>query len=321
MAKHLISPSPRRGCAVAVLLLGFLVGSASPLSTSAASSAHEARAGNLMDPPRRGGERGFSSISIAPANASAIPDRTHGAFEGSVVRVAGDPILAAQAAIVTAEELACRTLEGGAAPAIAGGCGAPVEEWVATMLQGLRETKGACIAAPQVGVSKRLIIMSIPAERIREEAQYLDLYGEGKRISAPFTEVMPPVVLANPELRPLADDVPNEDMQETWESCLSIPGKHVVVKRHKSIRYRAQRLDGTVIEGVAHGRLALTLQHEVDHLGGILMTDVAEAAPSGASEPRADGLGGVSSTTHWDLMGEPGYDMRTFTIPGSHHAA
>ena len=113
---------------------------------------------------------------------------------------------------------------------------------------------------------------------------------------------MPPVVLVNPELWPLEDPAVAENMQDTWESCLSIPGKHVVVKRHKSIRYRAQRLDGAVVEGVAYGRLALTLQHEVDHLGGVLMTDVAEAAPNGAGEPRADGLGGVSSTTHWDLM-------------------
>ena len=177
------------------------------------------------------------------SSAAGVP---HGSFEGSVVRVQGDPVLAANATAVTAADLLCSSaVSGGATAAIEGGCGAPAEKWVALMLQGLRETHGACIAAPQVGISKRAILMSVPQERIREEEA-------GK--------VMPPAVLINPQLWPSADSETADNFLETWESCLSVPNKYVVVKRYKSIPYTGQRLDGTEVEGVARGRLALTLQ-------------------------------------------------------------
>ena len=268
--------------------------------------------------PGRLFSRARSALFDAEAEAGVI---AHGAFEGSVVRVLGDPVLTATAAEVTADDLRCGGgADGdGAPPTIEGGCGARIEEWVALMLRGLAETQGACIAAPQVGVSKRLIVMSIPAERVREEHGLRDEQadehpsdGDG---SDGATGVMPPAVLVNPVLRPLAGDGA-PPTREVWESCLSLPSERVVVRRHDAVRYTAQRLDGTSVEGVARGRLALTLQHEVDHLDGVLMTHGAVDEPY-AGRPRADGLGGVTSTEHWELMRAPGYSLRTFTLPGA----
>jgi len=231
----------------------------------------------------------------------------HGSFEGSVVRIQGDPILATNAVAVTDDDLRCTlvgkisSLLNGDDPTTTGACGSRAEEWVAVMLQGLKETNGACIAAPQIGISKRIIVMSVPLERIRGETGGI---------------VMPPTVLVNPELFPSADSG-IDGMQETWESCLSVPNELVVVKRHKRIRYRGQRLDGTYVVGEAWGRLALTLQHEVDHLNGVLMTDMAVAEPSSTNHIRADAKGGVESTEHWDLMGSEDYNIRTFMFPGA----
>mmetsp|Transcript_71401 Transcript_71401/g.127371 ORF Transcript_71401/g.127371 Transcript_71401/m.127371 type:complete len:259 (-) Transcript_71401:202-978(-) len=227
-----------------------------------------------------------------------VTEAGHGSFPGSVVRVKGDPVLRAVAEPVTQEELRCQT----SAPkdaVIVGGCGAPAESWVSLMLQGLQETHGACIAAPQVGISERLIIMSIPSERIREE-----------KLEAGSSTVSPPIVMVNPAFWPL----PDAEMLDVWETCLSIPGERVVVQRHAAIAYRAQRLDGVIVQGKASGRFALTLQHEVDHLDGILMTDKS-VEPVG--KPRADGLGSVTSTNHWALMNATGYSLRTFMPPGA----
>eukprot|EP00931_Biecheleriopsis_adriatica_P079088 TRINITY_DN52502_c0_g1_i1.p1 TRINITY_DN52502_c0_g1~~TRINITY_DN52502_c0_g1_i1.p1 ORF type:complete len:263 (-),score=19.59 TRINITY_DN52502_c0_g1_i1:114-902(-) len=246
-------------------------------------------------------------VFILSRISSLVAETGHGAFPGSVVRVSGDPILAAKAALVTGSELRCPEITPSAGDLmIPKGCGAIAESWVARMLQGLQETRGAAIAAPQVGVSKRIIVFSIPSERLREE-----------KLQDGASEVSPPMVMVNPELWPLNTAKHSaQSLQEVWETCLSVPGKRVVARRHPAVRYRAQRLDGVVVEGEAKGRLALTLQHEIDHLEGILMTDVGvEAMLEG--QPRADGLGPVTSTAHWDLMHAPWYSLRNYTFAGA----
>ena len=55
----------------------------------------------------------------------------------------------------------------------------------------------------------------------------------------------------------------------------------------------------------------------MDHLNGVLMTDVAVAEPSSTDHIRADAKGGVQSTEHWDLMGSEDYNIRTFMFPGA----
>ena len=222
-----------------------------------------------------------------------------GSFEGSVVRVKGDPVLKKVASRVTEEELQCRSDK-----TTFGECDSEAERIVKKMVQGVRETFGSCIAAPQVGASKRIILMSLPKERLLEEDE------------DSVNVVTPPIVLVNPILSGIGDKrIP------VWEGCLSVPGTYVVVERFESVKYQAQRLDGAFVEGIATGRLALTMQHEVDHLDGVLMTDIGFSESDtnmSTSEIRSDARGAVTSTEHWDMMDTvPGYDLRTYTLPGS----
>jgi peptide deformylase len=82
-------------------------------------------------------------------------------------------------------------------------------------------------------------------------------------------------VLINPVIEPLSDE-----MAEDWEGCLSVPGMRGVVPRHTHIRYRALSLSGEVIDREARGFHARVVQHECDHLDGILypqrMTDLSK---------------------------------------------
>ena len=119
-------------------------------------------------------------------------------------------------------------------------------DMAATML----DAEGVGLAAPQVHVPKRLIVFLDAATR--EEA------AAARR----------PLVLVNPEIEP-ADDG-GEPAALDWEGCLSIPGLRGIVPRHARIRYRGLGLDGRRIEREAEGLHARVVQHEVDHLDGIL---------------------------------------------------
>lgn len=231
--------------------------------------------------------------------------RRHGAFEGSIVLVEGDPILARNATEVFEEEMVCRHDD---IDDDDDTCGSKVEAYVERMMRGMRETYGSCIAAPQVGISKRVILMSLPRERLLEEHNEED---GGNKVS-------PPAILVNPEIGPLN---PSDPTVYVWEGCLSVPGKYLVVPRYTSIWYKAQRMDGVWFRGIARGRLALTMQHEVDHLNGVLMTDVAvpvETIEGALSTIRSDARGAVTSTDHFDLMKTiPGYNLRTYIPEGA----
>lgn len=152
-----------------------------------------------------------------------------------------------------------------------------VEDMVATM----DDAGGVGLAAPQVHVAKRVIIFNAP--RGREEAGGED------------TEFAPLTALVNPEYEPLGDE-----MALGWEGCLSIPGLTGVVPRHARIRYRGLGTKGEVIEREASGFHARVVQHETDHLDGILfpmrMTDLKLLSfneemkhfLAGAAEPDGD---------------------------------
>jgi peptide deformylase len=71
--------------------------------------------------------------------------------------------------------------------------------------------------------------------------------------------------LANPELTPLG-----EETEDGWEGCLSVPGLRGLVPRHRRLRYRGVDLDGRPIDRTVAGFHARVVQHEVDHLDGIL---------------------------------------------------
>ncbi|HTN50157.1 MAG TPA: peptide deformylase [Burkholderiaceae bacterium] len=123
---------------------------------------------------------------------------------------------------------------------------------VADMFDTMHAAQGAGLAAPQIGVPLRLVIFGY-ADPAMRNPRYPD--------AAP----VPQTILVNPELQPLGDD-----MEEGWEGCLSVPGLRGVVERYRRLRYRGFDLDGRSIERVADGFHARVVQHEVDHLDGIL---------------------------------------------------
>jgi peptide deformylase len=136
--------------------------------------------------------------------------------------------------------------------------GAPeIRRLVADMLETMEDARGAGLAAPQVHVPLRLFVFRVPAGRT-EAAE-----GDGE---------MGNTVVINPVVELLT-----EERVLRWEGCLSIPGLRAAVPRAPRIRYRGTDTDGRPVGGVATGFHAGVVQHENDHLDGILypmrMTD------------------------------------------------
>lgn len=116
------------------------------------------------------------------------------------------------------------------------------------MFDTMRATNGVGLAAPQIGVPLRVVI-----------------FGFTSSPRYPDAEPVPTTILINPELTPLSDTV-----EEGWEGCLSVPGLRGSVPRFTRLRYRGFDPSGQVIERVAEGFHARVVQHECDHLDGIL---------------------------------------------------
>lgn len=130
---------------------------------------------------------------------------------------------------------------------------------VADMLETMLSAGGIGLAAPQVRHSRRLVIFQVPQGRTAD--------GRGVPLTA----------LINPQIEPLS-----EDMDPAYEACLSIPGLTGLVPRWRRIGYRAWGLDGKMIEREATGLHARVVQHECDHLSGLLylsrMADLSSLA-------------------------------------------
>lgn len=112
----------------------------------------------------------------------------------------------------------------------------------------MRALDGAGLAAPQIGVGLQVVIFGVSAN-----PRY------------PDAEDVPYTVLINPQLTPLSDA-----MEAGWEGCLSVPGMRGLVPRHTDLRYRGFDLAGQPIDRSVSGFHARVVQHEVDHLHGIL---------------------------------------------------
>jgi peptide deformylase len=133
---------------------------------------------------------------------------------------------------------------------------APVEQFdtpqlhalITDMLDTMKALSGAGIAAPQIGVSLQVAI-----------------FGGFKSPRYPDAEEIPFTVLINPTLTPLADD-----QEDGWEGCLSVPGMRGVVPRYTQLRYQGFDQYGRQIDRSVSGFHARVVQHEVDHLLGIL---------------------------------------------------
>ena len=139
----------------------------------------------------------------------------------------------------------------------------PTSPGIAKLVEDMKDTlidiNGAGIAAPQVYVSKRVFIYHVPEHRIPDGVEM---------------DPVPWTVLINPEIDPLGDE-----LKMNWERCLSVPGLHGKVPRHTHVRCAYSTLEGERVETEVRGFQAMVLQHEYDHLDGILypqrMTDLS----------------------------------------------
>ena len=129
-----------------------------------------------------------------------------------------------------------------------------IRRLVADMMETMIDANGAGLAAPQVHVPLRVLVFQAPAER-NEGLTEAELYDH----TAPLT------VLINPEIQ-----VIGEEREGGWEGCLSVPEMRGFVERPAHIRYRGVDHEGHGIERIAKGFHARVVQHECDHLDGIL---------------------------------------------------
>ena len=119
---------------------------------------------------------------------------------------------------------------------------------IADMRETMSHLDGAGLAAPQIGVDLRVVIFGV-----EDNPRYPDAEG------VPFT------ILINPILTPLS-----EDLEDGWEGCLSVPGLRGLVPRWQRLRYSGFDPFGKPIDRVVEGFHARVVQHECDHLDGIL---------------------------------------------------
>lgn len=125
---------------------------------------------------------------------------------------------------------------------------AELDQLIADMFDTMAAEAGAGLAAPQIGVSRRVVI-----------------FGVEKNPRYPDAEEVPTTVLINPVIEPIGTD-----MEEDWEGCLSVPGLRGRVPRYARVRYSGFDPRGRRIEREVDGFHARVVQHECDHLDGVL---------------------------------------------------
>ncbi len=119
---------------------------------------------------------------------------------------------------------------------------------IADMFDTMAALNGAGLAAPQIGISRRVVIFGVEAN-----PRY------------PDAEPVPTTVLINPEI-----EILTQQTEDGWEGCLSVPGMRGLVSRYTRLRYSGFDQHGTPLTREAHGFHARVVQHECDHLDGIL---------------------------------------------------
>jgi peptide deformylase len=124
-----------------------------------------------------------------------------------------------------------------------------MHELVADLLDTMKAASGAGIAAPQIGIDLRVVIFG----------------GTGKNPRYPDAPDIPFTVLCNPVLQPVTDE-----KSAGWEGCLSVPGLRGEVPRFERLRYSGRDATGRAFDRVVEGFHARVVQHECDHLDGVL---------------------------------------------------
>jgi peptide deformylase len=138
--------------------------------------------------------------------------------------------------------------------------GARLADLGRAMVHTMVEEEGVGLAAPQVAEGLRLFAYWVP-ETDREPG-------------------VAPTILVNPEVRAIGDEA-----EEGWEGCLSIPGLRGLVPRHRRVKVKARDIEGEHVSLTADGFHARVIQHENDHLEGIVFLDRMTSVRSLAFEP------------------------------------
>jgi peptide deformylase len=136
---------------------------------------------------------------------------------------------------------------------------------VADMFETMYDASGIGLAAIQVGVPKRLLVIDLQPEDQDAEPEACDHDGHHHTHQPTRRE---PQVFVNPEILDPADELGTYQ-----EGCLSLPDIYAEVDRPKACRLRWQDLDGNVHEEAMEGLMAVVIQHEMDHLEGVLFID------------------------------------------------
>lgn len=137
---------------------------------------------------------------------------------------------------------------------------------VADMFETMYDAPGIGLAAIQVGVPLRVVTIDLQPEDVDAEPEVCTAHGDHEHTHQP--RKLEPRVFINPEILSTS-----EDLSIYQEGCLSVPEIYAEVERPAAIRARWQDLDGTVHEEAIDGLLATCLQHELDHLEGVLFID------------------------------------------------
>jgi len=153
----------------------------------------------------------------------------------------GDPILRKQ----------CRAIES---------VDTEIEELAKNMIETMADANGVGLAAPQIGVDMRIAVVDVSHDP--ECVSYLKVNGEDAEIA----DIMP-LVFINPDLEF------GEEKDTELEGCLSIEGIRYDVRRPMDVKAILPQLDGTTLVIETDGLLSRALQHEIDHLNGVLFTD------------------------------------------------
>ena len=124
-----------------------------------------------------------------------------------------------------------------------------LHQLIADMQDTMAAANGAGLAAPQIGVDLQVVIFGTDAPNPRY----------------PDAPIVPRTVLVNPVITPVGDEE-----EAGWEGCLSVPGLRGLVPRHRRIRYQGRDPQGRLIDRDVDGFHARVVQHECDHLQGVL---------------------------------------------------
>ena len=125
-----------------------------------------------------------------------------------------------------------------------------LDSLIEDMFDTMAAEEGAGLAAPQIGVALRIVI-----------------FGFDTNPRYPEADTVPRTILINPKITPL-----NDNKEDGWEGCLSVPGMRGVVSRYRDIHYSGFDASGAALDVEASGFHARVVQHECDHLDGIIYT-------------------------------------------------